>query len=72
MRHMVDDHKKDVADFKKHASSAKDAEIKGFASKTLPTLQEHLQLAQKTNDALGKANGTMGSAKKTGAKKGGC
>jgi len=54
MSHMVDDHKKDVSDFKKEASSGKDADIKGFASKTLPTLQEHLQLAQTTNDAVKK------------------
>lgn len=55
MDHMVDDHKKDVADFKKEASSGKDADVKSFASKTLPTLQEHLQLAQTTYDAVKKA-----------------
>ena len=55
MDHMVDDHKKDVADFKKEASSGKDADVKSFASKTLPTLQEHLQLAQSTYDAVKKA-----------------
>jgi putative membrane protein len=63
MSHMVDDHKKDVADFKKASTSAKDSDVKGFASKTLPTLQEHLQLAQKTNDAVKKSNG-----KSTGSK----
>lgn len=63
MSHMVDDHKKDVADFKKASTSAKDSDVKGFASKTLPTLQEHLQLAQKTNDAVKKSNG-----KSTGGK----
>ena len=51
---MVDDHKKDVAEFKKEASSAKDPDVKDFATKTLPTLQEHLQLAQTTNDAVKK------------------
>jgi len=55
MSHMVDDHKKDVSDFKKEASSGKDADVKGFASKTLPTLEEHLQMAQKTNDAVKKS-----------------
>lgn len=54
MSHMVDDHKKDVSEFKKEADSGKDGDIKGFASKTLPTLQEHLQLAQATNDAVKK------------------
>ena len=54
MSHMVDDHKHDVADFKKEASSGRDSDIKGFASKTLPTLEEHLKLAQTTNDAVKK------------------
>lgn len=43
---MVKDHKKDVADFKKQAQSAKDAELKSWASKTLPTLEDHLKQAQ--------------------------
>jgi putative membrane protein len=52
MKHMLDDHKKDVGEFKKVAKSAKDSEVKSFASSTLPTLEEHLTLAQATNDAL--------------------
>jgi len=36
MKHMVDDHKKDVALFKKAADSSKDGELKAFAAKTLP------------------------------------
>ena len=44
---MVSDHKKDVAEFQKEASSGKDADIKAFASSTLPTLQEHLQMIQR-------------------------
>lgn len=63
MSHMVDDHKKDVAEFKKASSSARDSDVKGFASKTLPTLQEHLQLAQKTNDAVKKADGKTAGGK---------
>ena len=54
MSHMVADHKQDVSEFKKEANSGKDADIKGFASKTLPTLEEHLKLAQTTNDAVKK------------------
>lgn len=49
---MVSDHKKDVRDFKKAADSAKDADVKSFATKTLPTLQEHLQMAQGANGAM--------------------
>ena len=54
MSHMVDDHKQDVAEFKKEANGGKDGDVKGFAAKTLPTLEEHLKLAQTTNDAVKK------------------
>lgn len=40
---MVDDHKEDIDLFKKTAEDDKtDTEIKGFASRTLPTLQKHM------------------------------
>jgi putative membrane protein len=52
MDEMVDDHKKDVAEFEKQSKSGHDADIKGFASKTLPTLQEHLKLAQSADAAV--------------------
>ena len=52
MKHMVDDHKKTVALFEKQAKSGKDGDLKSFAAKTLPILQEHLALAQSTHDAL--------------------
>jgi putative membrane protein len=43
---MVQDHKKDVAEFKKESTKAKDSDVKGFASNTLPTLQDHLKMIQ--------------------------
>ena len=52
MDDMVADHKEDVAEFEKQAKSGSDAAIKGFASKTLPTLQEHLLLAQSTDKVV--------------------
>jgi putative membrane protein len=52
MSHMVKDHKKDVSEFEKTAKSAKDGEVKGFAAKTLPTLKEHLTLAQDTEKSV--------------------
>ncbi len=52
MDDMVADHKEDVSDFQKQAKSGADADIKGFASKTLPTLQEHLSMAQSTDKAV--------------------
>jgi putative membrane protein len=46
MQHMLMDHKKDVAEFKKASTTCKDNDIKEFAGKTLPTLQDHLKEAQ--------------------------
>jgi len=52
MKNMVSDHKKDVKDFQKEAKGAKDADVKSFASSTLPTLEQHLQMAQQTDAAV--------------------
>ena len=52
MSDMVKDHEADVKEFEKAAKNAKDADIKNWASKTLPTLQEHLRMAQQTNKKL--------------------
>ena len=59
MNQMLVDHKKTIALFTKEAKSGRDAELKGFAAKTLPTLKEHLQMAQTTSAAVrtGKAKG---------------
>lgn len=46
MEHMVVDHKKDVSEFRKVSKTAKDNDIKQFASSTLPTLEDHLKQAQ--------------------------
>jgi putative membrane protein len=43
---MVSDHEKDVSEFEKESTKGVDPDLKAFASKTLPTLQEHLQLAR--------------------------
>jgi putative membrane protein len=45
VKHMVDDHKKDVADYQKAAKRPNNPAA-GYASETLPTLQQHLQTAQ--------------------------
>jgi putative membrane protein len=46
MADMVKDHTKDVAEFQKESSNSQDSALKGFASKTLPTLQDHLKEAR--------------------------
>jgi putative membrane protein len=48
MQQMVQDHQKDVSEFQKQAQSGGDPALKGFAQKYLPTLQQHLQMAQST------------------------
>jgi putative membrane protein len=48
MQDMVRDHQEDVAEFKKESENGGDQDLKGFAAKTLPTLQQHLQMAQDT------------------------
>jgi putative membrane protein len=53
MQAMLVDHKKDVNEFRLEAHSGKDADVKSWAAKTLPTLEEHLRLAQSTNRAVG-------------------
>jgi putative membrane protein len=56
MEHMVSDHRKAVAEFKKASESAQDPETKAFAAKTLPKLQDHLTQAQSINDSVKSAS----------------
>ena len=51
MKSMVSDHQKDVSEFKSESKSSRDNDVKSFAAKTLPTLQQHLDLAQSTKAA---------------------
>ncbi|HEV7800417.1 MAG TPA: DUF4142 domain-containing protein [Burkholderiales bacterium] len=43
---MVKDHEKDVSAFEKQAKKGDSEELKQFAAKTLPILQEHLKMAR--------------------------
>jgi putative membrane protein len=43
---MVQDHQQDIADFKTEARNGQNSAVKGFASNTLPTLEEHLKMAR--------------------------
>ncbi len=51
---MVEDHKKDVAEFKKASKSAKDSDLKSWASTTLPTLEDHLKMIEDIHSKMGK------------------
>jgi putative membrane protein len=64
MAHMVADHRKDVAEFQREAKSGQDEQIKNFAQETLPTLQEHLKLAQQTQN---KVKGSAAASNRNGA-----
>ena len=53
MSTMVSDHQTDVKEFETQSKNGNDADIKAFAGKTLPTLQEHLQMAQSAAQKVG-------------------
>ena len=46
LRHMVKEHEEAVAQFAAEAKEGRHPELKAYAAKVLPTLQEHLQLAR--------------------------
>ena len=52
MQAMVADHVKDVNEFKMEAKAGKDPDVKAWAAKTLPTLQDHLKQARETNGTV--------------------
>jgi len=49
---MVQDHEKDLAEFKEEASSGTDPDLKKFADDTAKMVQEHLDLAKETQGKL--------------------
>lgn len=51
-------HEKDIKLFEKAGKDLKDPELKSFASKTLPTLQEHLAMAKKLPQSGGEQMGS--------------
>ena len=67
---MVQDHKKDLSDFKKEASSGNDTSIKEAASQGAQVISEHLQMAQqmaqKHNIQMGDAMSNDMSGQPTG------
>lgn len=54
---MVKDHKKDISEFKQEIQHGTSSPIQTFAKTTLPTLQEHLSMAEKLPGAASTPNG---------------
>jgi putative membrane protein len=71
MAMMVKDHTKDVAEFKKEANSTKaNSDLKDYAKRTYPTLEDHLTNAKAVDNALPKSATAKSSksGKKSAAK----
>ena len=67
MRLMVQDHTKDVAEFRKESnSSAANSDLRDFAKRTYPTLQDHLTMAKSIKNAMGSNAKATKSSKKNG------
>jgi putative membrane protein len=49
---MVKDHKKDIKEFKKAGKDLNDPDLKAWAQKTSPTLEEHSRMAQEMENAV--------------------
>lgn len=64
MRDMVSDHKQDVAKFRSESKTAHNPDLKAWAGKTLPTLEDHLKLAQDTAAKVGANVGSKPTPKK--------
>jgi putative membrane protein len=56
----VKDHDKAVKLFQGESTKGKDADVKAFADKTLPTVQEHLRMARDLDNSMNVAKGTAG------------
>ena len=52
MRMMIDDHKEDLKAFQREADKGKDPEVKQFASKFVPMIKQHSEMAQATGEQL--------------------
>lgn len=49
---MIEDHEKDIAEFKKNASNNDNAKVKDFATTTLPVIEGHLNKAKAIKNKL--------------------
>jgi putative membrane protein len=52
MRTMIEDHKEDLKAFQREADKGKDPDVKQFASKYVPIIKKHLEMAETTGKQL--------------------
>jgi putative membrane protein len=64
IRMMIRDHRKDIKEFEKESNNGMDTNLKTFASSTLPTLRNHLQMAEQI-DKGGTATNTSSATSTT-------
>lgn len=55
MQMMTTDHRKAANEFRLASRAAKDPDVKSWVAKTLPTIEEHLKMAQTTSTSVGTA-----------------
>jgi putative membrane protein len=65
MRLMLADHRKAAAEFRAEANSGRDPDVKTFAAKTLPTIEEHLKMAEEISSRLGSTTTTARNNNRT-------
>ena len=63
MNEMVMGHRKAVTAFRTESNSGKDPDLKQWAAKTLPTIEDHLKQAQDANRSVVGTSGKSGAAK---------
>lgn len=61
IKRMVSDHKKKLSTFERESTRGVDPDLKAFASKTLPTVQEHLQMANALEGSQGSNSNSSGN-----------
>ena len=59
MAMMAKDHKKDVEAYKKEVGKSEDPQVKGYASKTLGVIEQHLATAEQLHDSMKLKNKSM-------------
>lgn len=68
MEHMLKDHREDIAEFRKEADRGTNADLKSWASNTLPTLEDHLKQAETVASEVGARGSSHAHHEKSAAK----